>query len=131
MTGKTQSVNLSQSNCQLFSQLVSQSAGSHLPVDHVSVGLAQALNFKLGECRTLWDEREQAIHCFNLYFSKDLVSDHSTQVVWHVAEQKLVTLLSTKVLNSLEKMVAETSLSWGGTIQIHAVNIVQPKHLLV
>ena len=46
------------------------------------------------------------------------MSDHSTQVVWHVAEQSLiVTLLSTKVLNSLKKMVAETSLSWSGTIR--------------
>ena len=45
---------------------------------------------KLGECRTLLGEREQAIHSFNLHqrlFSE--VSDHSTQVAWHVAEQSL------------------------------------------
>ena len=44
------------------------------------------------------------------------VSGHSTQVVGHVAAN-LITLLSTKVLNSLGKMVVETSLAWVGTIQ--------------
>ena len=34
------------------------------------------------------------------------VSDHSTQAIhaWHVAKTRFVTLLSTKVLNSLEKL---------------------------
>ena len=52
------------------------------------------------------------------YISSE-VSDHSTQVEWHVAEQNS-SLLSTKVVNSLEKMVEETSLSWGGTTQCSA-----------
>ena len=54
---------------------------THVPYKHI---------YKLGECRTLLGERKQAIHSFNIYqrlFSE--VSDHSTQVAWHVAEQSL------------------------------------------
>ena len=55
-----------------------------LPIDN------RVVTTLLGECRTLLGKREQAIHSFNLYqrlFSE--VSDHSTQVAWHVAEQSL------------------------------------------
>ena len=64
-----------------------------------------------------------------MYYSIDgftsEVSDHSTQAIhaWHVAKTRFVTLLSTKVLNSLEEvvMVAEKSFSWGSTIHNRAI----------
>ena len=66
---------------------------------------------KLGECRTWWGEREQAIHysidCYvaNYDFTNEM-SNHSTQAIHalHVAKARFVTLLSTKVLTSLEKL---------------------------
>ena len=59
----------------------------------------------------------------NCYAAKALlikVSDYSTQAMyaWHVAKMRFLSLLSTKVLNSLEKIVAEKSLSWSGTTQL-------------
>ena len=59
----------------------------------------------------MWDEREQAMHystdCYEaIKGCTSEVSDHSTQTIhaWHVAKTRFVTLLSTKVLNSLEKL---------------------------
>ena len=54
------------------------------------------------------------------------MSDHTSHRPWRAAEQSF--LLSTKVLISLEKMVAGTSLSYSGTITMQP--LVQPKHLL-
>ena len=46
---------------------------------------------KLGECRTLWasvSKQYIALTYISKIFSE--VSDHSTQVAWHVAEQSLL-----------------------------------------
>ena len=68
-------------------------------------------HYLLGECtcRTLWGVREYwgiELLCFT-----SEVSGHCTQAMhaWHVAKTRFVTLLLTKVVNSLEKsfMVTE------------------------
>ena len=51
------------------------------------------------------------------------VSDHSTQAIhgWHVAKTRFVTLLSTKVLNSLEKLsCCPTSIQLLWLLQLYA-----------
>ena len=53
----------------------------------------------LGECRTLWGEREQAKHCMK--------SQH-TGYAWHIAKTKFVTI------NSIV-MLGQQSLSWSST----------------
>ena len=70
---------------------------------------------QLGECRTLWGKCEQAIHCgIELLCFR---SQH-TGCAWHIAKMRFVTLLSTKKVNSSEKivMLAEKSLSWSSTM---------------
>ena len=67
-------------------------------------------SYILGECKTLWGEREQAMHyIIDCYVAKALlpvheVSNNRTQAIHacHVAKTRFVTLLSTKVLNSLK-----------------------------
>ena len=52
----------------------------------------------LGECRTLWGERERAMHC-SVQLLRE-VSAHSTEAVHgHIAKTRSVTVLSTKMLN--------------------------------
>ena len=74
------------------------------------VNIAAVLHLVLEECRTLWGECSQATHCG---------IEHSTQAMHgiYIAKMRFVTLLSTKLLNSIEKivMLAEKSLSWSST----------------
>ena len=75
----------------------------------------------------MWGEREQAIQYRNeLLVAKALAVKYQITAhrpfthAWIVAKTRFVTLLSTKVLNSLEKlscMVVDKSLSWNGTPQ--------------
>ena len=60
----------------------------------------------------MWGEHEQA--ALNCYIAKALPVKYKI-----TAHTRFVILLSAKVLNSLEGtvMIAEGSLSWGGTIQ--------------
>ena len=76
-------------------------------------------NSLLGECRTLWGEREQAMHCgielLHVCMSWDLPVNYQITAhrPWHIVKMRFVTLPSTKLLNSLEEivMLAEKSLS--------------------
>ena len=71
----------------------------------------------LGECRTLWGEREQAKHCcielwHNCYVPKALpvkyMKPQHTGYAWHIPKTKFVTI------NSIV-MLGEKSLSWSST----------------
>ena len=77
--------------------------------------------YLLGKLKTLWDGHDQAIHYYTIqllysyYKGFNTDSNHSTHAghMWHVAKQlRSITLLSVKVLNSLEKfvMIAQNSL---------------------
>ena len=67
----------------------------------------------IGECRTLWGEREQAMHC-SIELSciaKALPLKYRSQHTdckWHIAKTRFVTPLYTC-------MLAEKSLSWNST----------------
>ena len=80
----------------------------------------------LGEGRTLWGECEQAKH-YNIdcIVAKALpmkyhITAHRLLIhAWHVAKTRFVTLLSTRVLNSLEKLswLLRKAFSLGSTTQ--------------
>ena len=75
----------------------------------------------ISRTREMFVGRARANNALDVAKALSKVSNHSTQAMhaWHVAKMRFVTLLSTKVLNSLVKvvMVGEKSLSWSGSMQ--------------